>query len=362
MHFLRFSVKSVLSFIKQEKLLAFWIYTGMGFASLMILVCSGDYFFKKTDLQQEQFKKNRFEFVFEKPGEQIPQLINELSGNEAVENLCIDVKLKDDVRIAAWSSPERAYIEETVLSGTCSAGLEKENWCIISQNFQWKKQMMEDEVPLINTSVFLNDIACYCIAVAITDEYDILIGMKSMEQLLQSEKNVSDIVEIRAVYVYNDKSAEIELENLNSSVIGHYHPVQVIQSERQKSYSFFSYVKEKGGLMLLMFFAVINYSIIYNYWIKKRYHTCQVFRICGLSIFAMTGMMFFEQIVHFIIIHCIISIMYIGVYSIAFNEVSANIPVLITQCLYAGGALFGIHMLIFIIMEIKTGNLSIMKM
>lgn len=362
MRSLQFCIRSAMSFIKQERVLAFWIYTGMGFASFMILICSGDYFTKRTNSVQEQLQNNKCVFVLDNSVEQMSQLIKDLEENDAVENICIEVNLADDVWIEAWSYPERAFIKETIISGRFPDALLEEEWCIISQNYQWEKQMKEEEVPLVNKYLWLYDMKYYCVAVTTSNNYDILISMESMEKLFRAEDNTTDIVESRVSYIYNDTISEIVLERMNSSIIDAYHPTMVIRGERAKTYSFFSYVRDMGSLILLMFLAVVNYSIIYDYWIKKRYHTYQIFRMCGLSASAMVGMVFFEQIVHLILMHGIVSVIYILVSITVFHPVIENLPILTTQCVFAGGVLLAINLLIFIIIGIRTGKISILEM
>lgn len=361
MQFFKFCIHSVLCFIKQEKNLAFWVFSGMAVASLMLLICSDYYFTRSMTAQMSQFLSNRCTFVLDAPEDAV-RLLKKLESDERVNNIQVILSTNDDITVGSWYDPEEAYINDKLVSGHMPTDADKENWCIVSFAYQQKQEAAENKIPVINDAFILRDgVVCVTIGILRDNSYDVLISQELMTGLLGLYADSMDSLQIQITYLYMDHVSEPQLEELNGEIIDTYHPLHIFRAERQKRYSFSEFVQEMGSLIFLMFLAVINYAMIYYYWIKKRFYTYNIYRICGLSRCKMLAMILSEQTLLFILVHMVVSAGY-ALASLAWNVNEAmDISAIFTQCVFTGGLLLIINILIFAVSGIKIYRESLVQ-
>jgi hypothetical protein len=129
--------------------------------------------------------------------------------------------------------------------------------------------------------------------------------------------------------------------------------VNVYRPERTEKYTFAGFLGEMSSMILLLLMAVINYMMIYYFWLKKRSHVYRVCRICGLSLGKMIGMLMAEQFLMFLFIHIAVSICVIAVKYIFLNG-QEDIYMMVQQSVYAGILLALLNVLVFVFTEAKT--------
>lgn len=361
MQFVCFCIRSVFCYVRQEKRMAFWTFTGMAISSLMVLMCSFYYFEKTKSTQETQFLSNRTTFIMDN-FKACAGLIEELSMDDRVNNIQITINM-DGVRYGSWIDLGKAFVKERLVSGQYPIDNADDNWCIISFGYQHGQEALGNNIPVIGQKEQISNLwECDIIGVIRDYDYDVLISTKLMINLINEKEDNIQNPSVNITYQYTDDNSETELEEMNYDIISKYRPVNTIRGDFKKGYFFFDFVEEMGSFILLMILSVVNNALIYYCWIQKRFSTYLIYRICGLGLYRMIKLIFCEQLASFTVIHTIVSAGYLLITYIcaANSQMTWGINVLI-QCVFTGILLLIINAVVFCMSCIMMRHSSLIK-
>lgn len=340
-------IKSFKCFVRQEKFLALWSFLGIMLASAMLLICTGSYFERYTDIEYEKFVHNRYDFIFENSFDKVLMLGDRLISDDRAENVRLLVSFDSGLVLESWLLPQKAYIrlEAGKIPDDCS----KDDWCIISDEYQWKKDALEDNTPNINDNLEVNGKSYRCVGIEPSNDYDMLISINALKEILETEGSSGDLSRAQITYVYDNEATTAELEKLNGAIINEYKPDAVVRGKKFETYSFAEFLKETASITLLALFAIVNYILVYDYWIKKRLYTYQIYRICGLTLSDTLKMILLEQVLSLLLVHLIVSMTYTAVLHIVSFERVLEFSVSVLQSLFTGAVLLILSLAVFLV-------------
>ena len=126
-------------------------------------------------------------------------------------------------------------------------------------------------------------------------------------------------------------------------------PDAVVRGKKFETYSFAEFLKETASITLLALFAIVNYILVYDYWIKKRLYTYQIYRICGLTLSDTLKMILLEQVLSLLLVHLIVSMTYTAVLHIVSFERVPEFSVSVLQSLFTGAVLLILSLAVFLV-------------
>ena len=274
---IKYSIKTLLAFFSSERLILIIIIFAMVICNVVFLLFTNQFYNDKLQASNMESIQNKMEFQFADFNKNdYLDFLNLTRQYGVIRNIIVSTSATEDssIQLCAYDNlyeiGDRQITMGELLSSnsdmTHFIGSEKLNLYLLSQYGQ----------NLTNGyKLTLNDYIVSCKGIVATNEFDVLVSTDLFFNI--KPKNLS------ITYLFAAGTSQFELEELNNKIIDGFSPDNVIRPNIVFQYSFLNFLQNAKVIILYLLIAIMNYSFVYMYLIKKRLKVYGILKLYGLS-------------------------------------------------------------------------------
>lgn len=280
-----FVFKSILFFIRSEKMLSFLILLGMVMCDTVFLVFGNVFWSDAGSNAYEIYKNNVVTFSFDEldidgflemaeEGDYITSAFFSFTGTDVEGH---------PVTVSAYSPPFDAAGQRIRL-GHGLAGIAGE--CVVSDRYA-KREAPALSGDIIGRELHFAGAGWSCaglIAPGAADDFDILVNLEDFKACVQNQGNqVNQGNQITAGFRYENGASLVEVRRLAGLIGEEFHAGTVSVPSRTAGVGLGEFLSDMSEMLLLLVIAVINYMFLYRFLLEKRRYAYGIFKLQGMD-------------------------------------------------------------------------------
>lgn len=280
-----FVFKSILFFIRSEKMLSFLILLGMVLCDTVFLVFGNVFWSDSRSNEYEIYKNNVVTFRFDELD--VDRFLEMAEEGDYITSAFFSFTGTDGeghpVTVSAYSPPFDAAGQRIRL-GHGLAGRTGE--CVVSDRYA---QREGSALPggIIGRELHFAGAGWSCvglIAPGAADDFDILVNLADFKACVKNQGNqASQGNQITAGFRYENGASLVEVRRLAGLIGEEFHAGTVSVPSRTAGVGLGEFLSGMSEMLILLVIAVINYMFLYRFLLEKRRYAYGIFKLQGMD-------------------------------------------------------------------------------